>query len=1061
MPYQPHRGNPEAKQYFVVNNLIGGMNTLAADDVISTIEAREVLNMHLSGSGALTKRKGFSYATILNSWVEEYLPTGLPEGDIFFIKVIKDEGNISRYLSEFDNYIDFSSFLSTKKFNLTFLIGYATGEPTSLGERTIKVDLLKLVSDFQENNEFLDGGAFSTQSFTSIVNETGVFSETVVNEIDGGVFVTISGISNLYTSALTIPNEYGLTNIDVVSYLGKQFILLNQMSDGLEGILQIDEVQPEDYVVKVINNDNLDNLYKPSPIDVSTTASLLGYNMLYNRPQDNVKNHTALRNLVDFYITDGSADLPYQDLAIPTNGNFIINVLFSGAGVIEESFEIELFTEDVFGNRKPIEKVIESVTINDGLAKIRVQTVDSAGEDLSLENENTIFVTVSLIKSEEGVIASKYFESLLAADVYYSQINYVLESILDFESREQLTENQLHNIWVRDTVYDFDQKKLAVYRQDGTYFSDWRLAGAFSEKADYVLKDDNLVYLINGRSVVDATVTEYGSADYNPEYELGIPGILDALDITELDLVTYDYNFYIDEWINTTEFYDYIRDDAVVKFKLYDLDAGNRVYISETNYLPYRKFLESDTVVGGIYNELNQAIVKDEISEAFVLQTSSVNNVIPEDNLIIQIDDPDSELDDVAYYRKNPESTTGLFSSDFTFIVTEETSKLTKSVEYPVQDSSLSEISGITFDGARILEINDRLVAYKGNTIWFSDFRVFNYFPSNTYFNLSISSDDEIVSINYFRGNYIIFTRKQVWKLYGNLDLNNLRLEVLNDSIGCIAPRSIRPFNNTLVFMTKDGLYRIKQNFYLDGLENVEKIDKRIPGVLPYSTKYESMLYNEQYILYIREKSEYNALRYYYNINLGSSGSPFVVDIYSKQPDKIFDIGGLVFAIKDNEFWTYDEGYSDFLHPIHTEEEAAASVYKTRLKLPNFSFGYSTHEKKFKNIFLKTAADVDMPLLITIKIDGYEFATPYNFNVFRDGDGIINYQYEVELQDTALGSFVVSQDRLGETDVNQHKIIVGGKGKNITLILEQETDGYFAITNIGYLFKLGKVRGDV
>ena len=59
MPYQPHRGNPEAKQYFVVNNLIGGMNTLSADDVISTVEAREVLNMHLSGSGALVKRKGF------------------------------------------------------------------------------------------------------------------------------------------------------------------------------------------------------------------------------------------------------------------------------------------------------------------------------------------------------------------------------------------------------------------------------------------------------------------------------------------------------------------------------------------------------------------------------------------------------------------------------------------------------------------------------------------------------------------------------------------------------------------------------------------------------------------------------------------------------------------------------------------------------------------------------------------------------------------------------------------------------------------------------------------
>ena len=298
----------------------------------------------------------------------------------------------------------------------------------------------------------------------------------------------------------------------------------------------------------------------------------------------------------------------------------------------------------------------------------------------------------------------------------------------------------------------------------------------------------------------------------------------------------------------------------------------------------------------------------------------------------------------------------------------------------------------------------------------------------------------------------------------GNLDQGNILFEILNDSIGCIAPKSVKPFNNTLVFMSRDGLYRIKQNFYLDGLENVDKIDKRIVGVLPdFSTNYESMLYDEQYILYIRDEHKYDALRYYYNVNLGTSGSPFVVDNYAQQPEHIFEVSGSLYAIKDRRFWIYDEGYTDFLPTFtaYTEQDVEDATYTTRLHLPNFSFGYATHEKKFKNIFIKSMTDVQMPLFITIKIDGYEYASPYNFKVYRDADGIIQYEYTLDLKTSNLGDFVVGEHTLGESDVNQHKIVVGGKGKNITLILEQASDSYFGISNIGYLFKLGKVRGDI
>ena len=57
-----------------------------------------------------------------------------------------------------------------------------------------------------------------------------------------------------------------------------------------------------------------------------------------------------------------------------------------------------------------------------------------------------------------------------------------------------------------------------------------------------------------------------------------------------------------------------------------------------------------------------------------------------------------------------------------------------------------------------------------------------------------------------------------------------------------------------------------------------------------------------------------------------------------------------------------------------------------------------------------------------------------------------------------LGDFVLGKDMLGETDVVIHKFVIGKKGKNFAIAIEQKTNGAFNIEDIGYLFKLGKVK---
>ena len=92
---------------------------------------------------------------------------------------------------------------------------------------------------------------------------------------------------------------------------------------------------------------------------------------------------------------------------------------------------------------------------------------------------------------------------------------------------------------------------------------------------------------------------------------------------------------------------------------------------------------------------------------------------------------------------------------------------------------------------------------YKGNTLWFSVYGNPNYFPYKNYVNLPLVGNDEIVSINYFRGSYIVFTKERIYRISGYYP--DITITMINDSIGCIAPNSIKSFNNTLVFLTYDG----------------------------------------------------------------------------------------------------------------------------------------------------------------------------------------------------------------------------------------------------------------
>jgi len=391
---------------------------------------------------------------------------------------------------------------------------------------------------------------------------------------------------------------------------------------------------------------------------------------------------------------------------------------------------------------------------------------------------------------------------------------------------------------------------------------------------------------------------------------------------------------------------------------------------------------------------------------------------------------------------------------------------------YIVSDPTLRKIEPLDVKGFRLIEASNRLIIYKENIIWFSDLYQFDYIPNYNYVVLPLNPNDKIMSINYFKGSYIIFTKERIYKMSGTFGNPDFQIQIVNDSIGCISAFSVKGFNNTLVFMTHDGLYRLKQNYYSGGLENVEKIDKQIDGIIPFNTEVYSLLYNEQYIL-IYDYAEgipdsgFNALKLYYNMS-APNGFPYVKDNYSIMPNVIGQFDDGLYSIKYGKVYKYDKGYTDFLPPnetITTTDTNHPSLYTVRIRTHKIAFGYPTHEKKFKAILIKDIANEPVPLLFDIYINNDRAYRHTQFEVTLSDSGEIVYQPVVTNPvvigaDNLLGNFELNRAQLGDLSARVHKIVFSAKGKDILLDIERRTAQQFSIQDIGYVYKMGKARED-
>lgn len=435
------------------------------------------------------------------------------------------------------------------------------------------------------------------------------------------------------------------------------------------------------------------------------------------------------------------------------------------------------------------------------------------------------------------------------------------------------------------------------------------------------------------------------------------------------------------------------------------------------------------------------------------------------------------------------------------------------STSITIPDTGLIEdLDNLILSSTRMKIINTQMVLY-GNSgyVFFSDFENFTYFPNYYYIYVGDTLDEKVMSINYFRQYYAVFTNKRIKRMSGSFGASDFGVYPLNDYVGCANEHSVCAVGNNLLFVGNDGVYKLKQGYLGEGTENVEKIDNVLNGEINMSNTLQAFTLNDNYIVANNNNNKWfiynleNDAFYEYNLEpanlLGYNGEslslPYTSIFKTSTYDKYGDYAIIPSRVAYEEV-IEEEGYSytEIRQKTHlcifrfkgneslSEDIQFSDGYPfiSKIETHNLSLGYPTNTKKFKDIYIKLSNKTghEIPLYVTIYVDDNKVIDPNTYAIKYDIDtNTFYYVLKCDNNESLkvnrpLGEFTLGEDYLGEKTIQQIKFRVASTGRSIKIVL---ADGYdessdsstgetirhrniydFSIQDIGISYKIKKVK---
>lgn len=1091
--YRVFRGDPEHKQVALYDNFLGGMNTTDIDSKVKSNEFRLLQNVELAEEGRVQKRKGWRNYETLNKEFFANFPRDI--NDIYYFNVYKDEraifNNLDFHVGSYELWFDmiltsgdilFYGVYKLTRNNLNEInIDESLFELNSGGDYKApsinEVEVLNyggrrylLLNQIVENSEEIieiyqdDRGSHivrsmnKNSSFTPNAYDANLIGFNIFKNNPLDISVTTTGQSSILQTYIL---EYGETikpdsklydsifptgrfTLAVVYSGPSSFIEslnLKLYKTGLEG---------KEYIEATISDVNIPEGSSWAYYDIKmATPPVAGQDIgiEFTKLDDeditteNDTPYTSYKELFEHYHNKVIEDdtVKYNMLVNRVSANKY--ELMEGDPDHPFNYRKLRYT-DSEGNTRVVEEPVY-LSHDRTYEYFRRLTSDGIiyGELGTYSNQRYNTFSVNTLKLSNSRIFDNYLVrdretvnvyNLETADI--NKIKNISPEVPDLEhdiiwTGARAKSSYRHGEW-NDIINDpktYVHERTVTLRANES-LSDYGITGPEPQSTPYgvynprelsyannYLRNPNGTYTPNefnteGYRYHVITTTFLRSVDVGPPEDLGTFSAVLVGDVPFKDVIDLGYHY--------SNYNDYVLTQSM-NFKLLD-DNGDIIYVH----------------YNGKSDPLKHNAVEDDYKEYFNVGTA----------------------DFVTY--------------DYNEIL-------------KVRNSEPIVIESIDFKTMKGLIINDKLVLYTHNTIiWSDDFSTrrdesssipdkqieqsFSYFPNHNWASLPLSYNDSIQKISYYRGSWIIFTKESIYRMNGEFTPDEMEIVLINDTIGCIAPGSIRGINNTLIFLTEDGLYALRQNYYQEGLENVVKIDDLIKGIIPYGTNYESIVHGEQYLLHTKdfEGNYINTIKQYYNMVNTSKTMPYTVDIYRESPVTSFRHLGSLYGFNNGQLYKYGEGYVDFMPLEESLDDIDDYAYEMIIETPDWDLEHPLHEKKYKNLFMKLNSTHQVLLNFILTFDRNIEVTNEDFTIEMNDLGELEYirNFDPNLKTDGrleLGRGKLAESFLGFEGYQVFKIDPSAKGRVMKIRLENNTADKIAIDAVSIVYKLGKMRESV
>lgn len=363
--------------------------------------------------------------------------------------------------------------------------------------------------------------------------------------------------------------------------------------------------------------------------------------------------------------------------------------------------------------------------------------------------------------------------------------------------------------------------------------------------------------------------------------------------------------------------------------------------------------------------------------------------------------------------------------------------------------ASMNKCRKILLHWDRILLTQDDTNPYQ---MYISDLLNPRFFPTTNTISFDFGKQEPITSLVRFRDMLVVFTKSTVQTLTGK-SVADYKRSLIHDNLGCIADRTAKVVGNEIVFLSSEGLWKLKPNPFILEMMNVARMDIQIKSEiasLVSDTKACATTADGQY--WICFPSVGKIYRYYYDnpmwvrdTSTVNGTNPLNFTQFLTFGDTVYNLTSTGRVYKHDKS-VFTDGGDQFTMVVESKflDLSASFNFKTLKKIHVLAKHYSDH-----NVNISTTVKADSTIVLNPE-SGQATIDPVLGVIWKDTI-TPNMIFKTG---TSIGTWVLGDTPLGDIALSDQKANIRGKCKRVKVRFEHTDSKAAEIYGFGLEFKL-------